>query len=159
MTKSWSSAALMAFCSSTWTRQHKSTHHGNSPCTIMGVYAKFHHLPHSPLAWIGGQGGVLEQPRGPGLQHLQPQPLSVSQSHTNLSSPHPCRLRGRLFQQHSDTQIGIWSQIFKGAEAVLHCSWSKSAPTLGVFSSLTTSLHLNKLIQLFLYRQDFNLSI
>lgn len=153
--KSWSSTPPMAFSSSTWTRQHKSTHHGNSSCTITGVYAKFHHLPHSPHAWIGGQGGVLEHPGAPAATA----PWCLTVFHESVLTP-PLLAEGKAFPA-ADTQIGIWSWIFKGPKAVLHCSWSWSAPTLGVFSSLTTSpqIHLNKLIQLFLYRQDLNLSI
>lgn len=134
--KAWSSTALTAFLpvdtgekkpSSIWARWHESTCHGNSPCTSMAAHAVLHRLPHSPRAWLGGQGDVLEHPRGPRPQHLQlentgdgaaeprpgvlrpPQHLGVSQSLMRLSSPHLCMVlphfttpRIRHFQERSD---------------------------------------------------------
>lgn len=127
--KSWSSTAPMAFSSSTWTRQHKNTQHGNSPCTITAVCAKFHHLPHSSHA---SQEHREASQGPPAPAATAPQCLRVF--HQSVLTP-PLLAEGKAFQQHSDTLIGIWSWIFKGAKTVLHCSWSWSAPTLGVFSS------------------------
>lgn len=130
--KSWSSPAPMASSSSTWTRQQKSTHHGNSSCTITGVYAKFPHLPHSPHAWNRRTGrcpGAFWGPWAPAPAATAPQSLTVF---INLSSPHLCWLRGRHSQQHSDTQASGpgSSRVLRlcytaaGAEVSLHLGFS-----------------------------------
>jgi len=109
------------------------------------------------------------QPRPGALPAAAPRQLAVSGA--SVLAP-PLRgiapfhyTEGKAFSgafRRLDRYLAPDLQRCQGTAALqLELSRSLSVPTLGVFSSLTTSLqiHPDKPIQLFLYRQDLNLSI
>lgn len=132
-----------------------SIKHGNSPCTITGVYANFHHLP--IVLMPGWEERELSWSIPGALAATAPQCLTAL--HESVLTP-PLLAEGKAFPaafRHSDKHLVLHLQRCWGCAALqleLKCPY-----TWGFLQfNYITPNPLNKLIQLFLYRQDFNLS-